>query len=118
MLLNCRSILSLEKRLHLSCILQSKLPDILCVNETWWDETLPDNTYLTAAYSVIARAERNANQHGGVAILAKTIIQPIKVEGYERSFCCCNSVEKYGLDVFYISPITSEYCIPDELILN
>ena len=96
-LLNCRSILSLEKGLHLTCFLQSRLSDILCLNETWWDETLSDNTYLTASYSIIARDERNANQHGGVAALAKTGIQAIKEKGYECSFCCCISLEKYGL---------------------
>ena len=74
---------------------------------------LSDNIYLTVAYSVIARAERNTNHRGSVAVLAEEVNLAIKVEIYELSFCCCLSLQKYGLVVLYNPSITSDYRISD-----
>ena len=104
--------------LHLSCILQSRLLDIPCLTETWLVETLSDNTYLTAACSVIASVERIANQHGCVAVLGKNGFQAIKVEGYECSFLLRHITRKVWSCSTLSPPITSEYRIPEELVFN
>ena len=50
-----------------------------------------------------------AYQQGEVAILAKKDIPAMNVEGYECSFCCSLSLEKYCLVLLYNPPITSEH---------
>ena len=57
--------------MNLKKISKQSSKTFLCLTESWWDESPSDKTFLTAAYSVIAKAVREINLHGGVAIMAK-----------------------------------------------
>ena len=99
---SCRIILSLEKRLHHSCIFQLKLPVLFCLKETWCDEkTFYDITFLTLACSIIARAESPCDQHGGVAISVKKCNYFTKIEDPERTFWCGISLKNHCVIVLY-----------------
>ena len=57
--------------MNLKKISKQSSKTFLCLTESSWDESPSDKTFLTAAYSVIAKAVREINLHGGVAIMAK-----------------------------------------------
>ena len=64
----------------------ANLSVLLCLTETWWDETLAELTYLTVAFLIIMRAEREVNQHGWVAMKAKKLDHSNQKKGYECFF--------------------------------
>ena len=66
----------------------------------------------------MARVHRIANEHGGVAILGKKGIPATKVGEYWCSFCCCTSLETYGLVILYDPPNTNEDRTPDEIVFS
>ena len=44
--------------------------DVMCVSETWLNESITDNTINIAGYDII-RCDRVSNTYGGVAILIR-----------------------------------------------
>ena len=69
LLLNVHSMLSFDKRLSVTnCLLLNKCP-IVCLTETWPNESIPENSvFLGASYTVIAWSDRAAGQHCGLLI--------------------------------------------------
>lgn len=80
--LNFRSILNKEEQLQFIC---SKYdPDIICITETWMDESVPAQAYIPPGYKVIRkdRSEQfkqkyGRNKGGGIAVYYKS---QLKVE--------------------------------------
>ena len=80
--LNCRSILN--KTEELLYILKEMDPDILCLTETWLDQSTPQNNFIPNGYSMIRKDRTEAfkqqygrNKGGGVAVIHK---EHLKVE--------------------------------------
>ena len=72
--MNCRSLVNKEEELqHIIDVLS---PDIICLTETWFDESIPNQAFVPDNYNII-RKDRNENfkqkygrnKGGGVAIL-------------------------------------------------
>ena len=80
--MNCRSINN--KQEELEAIVQSLDPDVICLTETWMDDSVPSQANIPDGYSIIRKDRSDAfkqkygrNKGGGVAILHK---KHIKVE--------------------------------------
>ena len=84
--LNCRSILNkAEELLH---ILKEINPDIVCLTETWLDQSTPQNNFIPSGYSIIRKDRTEAfkqrygrNRGGGIAVLYKDNIK-IETKSY------------------------------------
>ena len=80
--MNCRSLVNKEEELQ--HIIDETYPDIICLTETWFDESIPNQAFVPENYSII-RKDRDEtfkqkygrNRGGGVAVLHK---KHIKVE--------------------------------------
>ena len=55
---------------ELQLLLKKLSIDIMCVSETWLNDTVTDNTVNIAGYDII-RCDRISNTYGGVAILIR-----------------------------------------------
>ena len=74
--MNCRSMLN--KTEEIEFILNTLNPDILCLTETWLDDSVPAQGYVPSGYRII-RKDRSEdfkqkygrNRGGGVAIIFK-----------------------------------------------
>ena len=65
------NIRSMRNKLDELQLLLKKLSiDIMCVSETWLNDTSTDNTVNIAGYDII-RCDRISNTYGGVAILIR-----------------------------------------------
>ena len=80
--INCRSILN--KAEELFYILKELNPDIVCLTETWLDQSTPQNSFIPNGYSMIRKDRTEAfkqrygrNHGGGVAVIHK---QHLKIE--------------------------------------
>ena len=75
--MNCRSLLN--KSEEIEKILKELDPDIVCLTETWFDNSVPAQGYIPSGYKII-RKDRNEdfkqkygkNKGGGIAILYKS----------------------------------------------
>ena len=80
--INCRSLVN--KFEELVAIIEELYPDIICLTETWFDDSIPKQAYIPEGYSII-RKDRDEtfkqrygrNKGGGIAVLYK---KHIKVE--------------------------------------
>ena len=70
--LNCRSLVSINKRFQLTNFLSNHMPDIACLSESWLDKNFCDNISLNTHYITAAHADRENGTHGGVVILCKS----------------------------------------------
>ena len=75
--INCRSLINKETEL-LAIILETNA-DIICLTETWYDESVPEGFNVPEGYSIIRKdrspeflAKYNKKKGGGVAILHKS----------------------------------------------
>ena len=80
--INCRSLVNKEEELQQ--IIDEISPDIICLTETWFDDSVPSQAFVPENYSIIRKDREEAfkqmygrNKGGGVAVLHK---QHIKVE--------------------------------------
>ena len=80
--INCRSIINKIEEIHY--IFKETDPDIACMCETWFDESVPKQAYIPPGYKVIRHDRTEAykqrygkNHGGGVAIYYK---ENLKVE--------------------------------------
>lgn len=80
--LNARSIVNKSDDFHQYC--QTLKPDIICVTETWFDDSVPKQSYAPPGYKVIRKDRcedfkqmHGKNKGGGIAVYYK---QEIKVE--------------------------------------
>ena len=77
--LNCRSVGNKTEELENK--IDSLEPDIVCMSETWFDNSVPQNAHIPEGYNII-RKDRNENfqmkykknSGGGVAILYRTYL--------------------------------------------
>lgn len=80
--MNCRSLVN--KEVELQQVIDELYPDIICLTETWFDESIPSHAFVPENYCII-RKDRDEtfkqkygrNRGGGIAILHK---KHIKVE--------------------------------------
>ncbi|XP_030853882.1 uncharacterized protein LOC100889248 [Strongylocentrotus purpuratus] len=61
------------------CLVQSFDSDIVCVSETWFSESIPQSVYNIPRYSLFSK-HRTVRRGGGVAIFAKTDMNPTHVK--------------------------------------
>ena len=80
--LNCRSLVN--KEVELQYLIDEMHPDLICLTETWFDESIPSNAFVPEGYSIIRKDRDDTfkqkygrNRGGGIAILHK---KHIKVE--------------------------------------
>ena len=74
--MNCRSVVN--KREELENIIQETDADIICLTETWMDDSIPKQAFLPDGYKIIRKDRHNdfkqkygKNRGGGVAVLYK-----------------------------------------------
>ena len=80
--MNCRSMVN--KEVELQHVIDEIYPDIICLTETWFDESIPSQAFVPENYCII-RKDRDEtfkqkygrNRGGGIAVLHK---KHIKVE--------------------------------------
>ena len=66
-----QSILSLERRLNLYQLLSQECPDLVCLVETWIDDSIPDSVvFCGMPYTAVTRSDRNQGKHGGILLAA------------------------------------------------
>ena len=81
--LNCRSIVNKEEELQR--IIDELDPDIICLTETWMDDSVPQNSCIPDGYKIIRKdrgenykQKYGRNKGGGIAILHKEHIKVVK----------------------------------------
>ena len=73
MSLNCRSILTIERKIKLDNLLRIHQPDIVALSETWLDKHIENTAvFCTDVYEVIHRSDRKTGPQGGVLIAVET----------------------------------------------
>ena len=71
--MNCRSILTIDRRMNLDILLREHNIDILCLTETLLtDEVKNSEIFLNRQYFVQSRKNRKVGTHGGTLIAHKT----------------------------------------------
>ena len=74
--INCRSVVNKEEELQI--FIDNLNPDILCLTETWMDESVPKGSHIPTGYKIIRKdrtelfhQKYKVNKGGGIAILYK-----------------------------------------------
>ena len=85
--MNCRSILTIDRRMNLNILLREHDIDILCLTETWLtDEVRNSEIFLNRQYFVQSRKDRKVGTHGGTLIVHKTNLCFNKAAEIETNF--------------------------------
>ena len=85
--MNCRSILTIDRRMNLNILLREHDIDILCLTETWLtDEVRNSEIFLNRQYFVQSRNDRKVGTHGGTLIAHKTNLCFNKAAEIETNF--------------------------------
>ena len=118
--LNCRGLISLNKRITLSNYFTVHQADVVCITETWFDSnSVNDHVFLDSPFTVNARTDRQAGSHGGVLIATRDLVAntcsilPIDASGYDF---ICGIIVYSRLNALlivnvYLPPISSNYYI-------
>ena len=106
-----QSIISLERRLNLYQLLSQESPDLVCLVETWIDDSIPDSVvFCGMPYTVIARSDRNQGKHGGILIAAHDSflelfrVTSLKIGDFFVSGVFSNCFLQLGLVLVYLPP--------------
>ena len=119
-LLNCRSVLNFEKRLKLTNLISQKLPDILCLTETWLDKNFKSYILLSNHYFLAPRMDRKNGTHGGTATICKSNVYFSNVK-VNVDFACCVKVSLHHrllILCFYNPPQESRYRVSSKILIN
>ena len=91
LLLNVQSILSIERRLNFCQLLSLFSPTVVCLTETWLDDSVSDNgVFAGHPYTVVLRSDRTAGHHGGILIaMSNAFLGTISLIYYSKceQFC-------------------------------
>ena len=82
--LNCRSVVSINKRFRLTNFFSNYMPNTACLSESWLDKDFCDNISLNTHYITAARADRENGTHGAVINFCKSHMR------YETISLSCN----------------------------
>ena len=88
---NVQSILSIERRLNFCQLLSLVSPAVVCLTETWLDDSVIDNgVFAGHPYTVVLRSVRTAGQHVGLLVaMSNAFLGTISLTYYSKSeqFC-------------------------------
>ena len=86
-LLNCRSVLTIDRRMNLDFLLKERDIDLLCLTETWLtDEVRNPEVFLNLQFFVESRKDRKVGTHGGTLIAHNTNLYFSQVTEIETIF--------------------------------
>ena len=71
LLINCQSLLSLNRRLSLLSKVNLISADIVLCTKTWLDENFTQSIFPDDNYSIRNRSDRYTGSHGGVLVLSR-----------------------------------------------
>ena len=119
--LNCRSLLSMDRRVMLDILLKTIYPDIVCLTETWLNPIIENQELLISqSYSIQSRSEKKLGPHGGVLIEHRnTLSCKVEVLRTNSDFICyCLYIFKEVTIVIitiYNPPADSKYRLSADL---
>ena len=115
-MLNCRGLISFQKRLSLTSLVSQSLPDIF-LTETWFEKNIVlPNILLSDKYNIASRADPSNGLHGGTCILSKTSIAFTPVRTNENHICCASFSLSLPLLVC-LSPSTRQQISEEYLVI-
>ena len=125
MLLNTQGVLQFKKRVDLANVIAKSDFDAIALTETWLDPTISsDEIFPFSAYTVVARADRQANQRGGSMVAVKSAIAdkfidatPLHQDFLSAAYLCTETVAVLLLCV-YNPPIGSKYRVSPEFLTH
>ena len=115
-LLNARSLKNKLRDLH--CNFNANNPDIVCITETWLNQSIPDSVILNGKnFSIFHEDRPNNREGGGVCILvnnatvkAVPVLISAKFESLELvSVDVVSASSSFRLFVIYRPPFSSDY---------
>ena len=119
--LNCRSLLSMYRRVMLDILLKTICPDIVCLTETWLNPIIENQEVLISqSYSIQSRSDRKLGPRGGVLIAHRnTLSGKTEVLRTNSDFiCCCLYIFKEVTIVIitiYNPPADRKYRLSEDL---
>ena len=115
LLINCQSLLSLNRRLSLLWKVNFISADIVLCTETWLDENFTQNIFPDDNYSIIIRSDRYTGSHGDVLVLSRNCLNVRKVS-LNADFICSVINNNVLFITIYNPPFTSDCRIKDIIL--
>ena len=115
LLINCQSLLSLNRRLSLLSKVNLASADIVLCTETWLDENFTQNNFPADNYWNINRSDRNTGSHGDVLILSRKCLKVRKVS-LNADFVCSVIYNIVLIITIYNPPFNSDFRIKDIIL--